>query len=227
MNMPAEISIDFITTLLGFLFTLLVLSYLLGDNPLFRVALSVFVGVAAGYAASIAWHQVLRPKLFAPFLNGTAGERILLIMPLLMALLLLTKISPRTAQLGSPAMAFLVGVGAAVAVGGAVVGTLFPQIEASINLFDLSETGSSPPERLVEGSVILLGTLTTLVYFHFGAKPGPRGPQRSRLVNLLAWIGQIFVAITFGVIFAGVYAAAMTAFIERLNFLWDFIRSFL
>jgi len=225
--MPAEISVDFIATLLGFLFTLLVLSYLLRDNPLFRVAVSVFVGVSAGYAASIAWHQVLRPKLFAPLLNGTTGERILLIMPLLMALLLLTKISPRTARLGSPAMAFLVGVGAAVAVGGAVVGTLFPQVEASINLFDLSKTGFSPPERLIEGSVILLGTLTTLVYFHFGAKPSPSGPQRSRLVNLLAWIGQIFVAITFGVIFAGVYAAALTAFIERLNFLWDFIRSFL
>lgn len=136
------------------------------------------------------------------------------------------KLSPRTARLGNPAMAFMVGAGAAVAVGGAVLGTLFPQILASINLFDL-KTGGSIPERLFEGSIILIGTLTTLAYFHFGAKATPSGPQRGRLVDALGGIGQVFIAITFGVLFAGAYAAAMTALIERLNFLWTFIASLL
>ena len=220
--MPAWISLDLITASISFLFTLMVLSYLVGDNPLFRLAIHIFIGVSAGYAAAVAWHQVLSPKLIQPLLFGGLLESILAIVPLLLGALLLMKLSPRTARLGNPAMAFMVGAGAAVAVGGAVLGTLFPQILASINLFDLKT-----PERLFEGSIILIGTLTTLTYFHFGAKATPSGPQRGRLVDALGGIGQVFIAITFGVLFAGAYAAAMTALIERLNFLWTFIASLL
>jgi energy-converting hydrogenase Eha subunit A len=43
-----------------------------------------------------------------------------------------------------------------------------------------------------------------------------------RLIELLAWFGRIFIAIALGVIFAGVYSAALTAFIERINFLITF-----
>lgn len=220
--MPAWISLDLITASVSFLFTLMVLSYLVGDNPLFRLAIHIFIGVSAGYAAAVAWHQVLSPKLIQPLLFGGLLESILAIVPLLLGALLLMKLSPRTAWLGNPAMAFMVGAGAAVAVGGAVLGTLFPQILASINLFDLKT-----PERLFEGSIILIGTLTTLTYFHFGAKATPSGPQRGRLVDALGGIGQVFIAITFGVLFAGAYAAAMTALIERSNFLWTFIASLL
>jgi hypothetical protein len=119
-------------------------------------------------------------------------------------------------------MAFLVGVGAAVAIGGAVMGTLFPQTRASMNAFDLTGAGQYWLERLSEGAVMLVGTVTTLVYFHYGAKATPSGPQRPKLVSLLGWVGQVFIAVTFGVLFAGVFVAAMTALIERLNFLITF-----
>jgi len=115
-------------------------------------------------------------------------------------------------------------VGAAVAIGGAVAGTLIPQTLTSINLFDL-EADPRPLDRLIEGVIILAGTLTTLIYFHFGARPTPGGPQRSRLVHILSSVGQIFMAITFGVLFAGAFAAALTALIERLNFVWEFLRA--
>lgn len=74
---------------------------------------------------------------------------------------------------------------------------------------------------------MLLGTITSLVYFHFGAKATPDGPKRSRLVTILGAIGQVFIAITLGVLFAGVLAASMTALIERLNFLWSFLAKLL
>ena len=72
---------------------------------------------------------------------------------------------------------------------------------------------------------MLVGTITTLVYFHFGAKATAGGPQRSKLVIWLGWIGQIFIAITLGVLFASVLAAALTALIERLNFIWNYLTS--
>jgi hypothetical protein len=223
--MLAGINLDFITAIVSFLFTLMVLSYLVSDNPLFRAAIYIFIGVSAGYAAAVTWYQVLWPKLVLPLISGSMLERVLALIPLLLGMLLLMKLSPRTARLGNPAMAFMVGAGAAVAVGGAVLGTLFPQTQASINLFDL-KTGGIISERIFEGSIILVGTLTTLVYFHFSAKATPSGPQSGRLVEILSGIGQVFIAITFGVLFAGAYAAAMTALIERLSFLWNFIAFF-
>jgi hypothetical protein len=220
--MPGGINLDFVTAIVSFIFTLLVLSYLIGDNPLFRLAIYIFIGVSAGYVAAVAWHQVLWPKLFMPLIYGNTLERALNTIPLLLGVLLLMKLSPRTAHLGNPTMALMVGAGAAVAVGGAVLGTLFPQAQASVNLFDL-KAGGILSERIFEGSIILVGTLTTLIYFHFSAKATPNGPQGNRLVDILGRIGQVFIAITFGVLFAGVLAAAMTALVERLSFLWSFI----
>jgi hypothetical protein len=219
-----NISQEFLPGLFGFLLTLMILSYVIKDNPLFRVAVYIFVGVSAGYAATVAWNQVLIPHLFIPLIRPVSfWDRILALFPLLLGALLLTKISPRTAHLGSPSMAFLVGVGAAVAVSGAVLGTIFPQTQASINMFNLNKPGTSPLETFLEGTIILLGTVATLVYFHFGAKATPIGPQRSKLVNALGWAGQIFIAITFGVLFAGAFTAAITAFIERLDSIKNFI----
>ena len=221
--MPA-ISFDFINLITGgisFLLTLMVLSYLIGDNPAFRVAVYIFIGVSAGYAAAVAWHQVLYPRLIVPLISGS----LLTIVPLVLGLLLLLKLSPRVARLGTPSMAFLVGVGAAVAVGGAVMGTLLPQTWASMNVLNLSDAGQYWLEHLGEGIVMLVGTVTTLVYFHFGAKATATGPQRGKLVSGLSWVGQGFIAITFGVLFAGVLVAAMTALIERLNFIIIFLSS--
>jgi hypothetical protein len=213
--------VDLITGGISFLLTLMVLSYLIGDNPAFRVAVYIFIGVAAGYAAAVTWRQVLYPQLIVPLATGN----LLAIIPLVLGLLLLLKISPRTSRLGTPSMAFLVGVGAAVAIGGAVMGTIFPQTWASMKVFDLTAAGQYWLERLVEAIFILVGTVATLVYFHFGAKATPGGLQRGKLVSGLSWLGRIFIAITFGVIFAGVFMAAMTALIKSLNSMIVFLSS--
>jgi hypothetical protein len=225
--MPAILSGDLVTGFIGFLLTLMILSYLIGDNPLFRVAVYIFVGVSAGYAAAVAWWQVLFPRLVLPLLTGSFFERLFALIALILGVLLLMKLTPRTSTLGNPSIAFLVGVSAAVAVGGAVMGTILPQTQASVNIYSLSGTGKNWLERFFFGTIILAGTVTTLVYFHFGAKATPDGPRRSKLVNVLGRIGQVFIAITLGVLFAGVFAASMTALIERLNFIWSFLAKLL
>jgi len=224
--MTAGLSSDLLTGSISFLLTLMILSYLLGDNPAFRLAVYLFVGVAAGYAAAITWRQVLVPRLVSPLLAGNITERLLAFLALALGILLLGKLSTRTSRLGNAPIAFLVGVGAAVAIGGAVTGTIFPQTQASINTFDLSNAGQFPLEHLFFGTVVLGGAVTSLVYFHFGAKSTPGGPQRSKLVVILSWVGEIFIAITLGVLFAGIFTAAMTALIERLNFAWTFLTGF-
>ena len=219
--MEANVSLDLITGIVAFLFTLFIFSYLIGDNPLFRLAVYIFVGISAGYVAAVAYRQVLWPDLFFPLFTGTLAQRALLVIPLILSALLLTKVSPRLNSMGMPAMALLVGVSAAVAVGGAVTGTLMPQAGATINLFDLHAAASVPQlaQMMFNGAWILAGAITTLVYFHFGARTTSDGSvHRFGFIELVAFIGSIFLAITLGVLFAGVYSAALTALIDRFHF---------
>lgn len=217
---------DVIAGIVAFFFTLAIFSYLIGDNPLFRVAVYIFVGVSAGYVAAVAWWQVLWPDLVLPLIAGTASQKAILATPLLLSGLLLMKAWPPLSRLGTPSVALLVGVSAAVAIGGAVTGTLFPQVNATINQFDLR--GTSLADVILNGTLfnglfILFGAVAGLAYFHFGARVTADGSvRRFGLIELLAFIGSIFLAITLGVLFAGVYSAALTALIERLHFFGTF-----
>ena len=215
--------IELISALVGLFLTLMVFSYLIGDNPLFRIAVYLFIGVASGYAATIVWHYVLVPKLLQPLMALNP----LTVIPFAFGVSLLAKLSPRTAWIGSFAMAVLVGVGAAAAVGGALIGTLLPQAQAAIDGFDILSAGSGleAVSRLLAGAVMLGGTVFTLASFHFSAGRAVDGvPKRNRIIEGIAWVGRIFIAITFGVLFAGVYMSALTAMIERLSFVLNFIR---
>jgi len=221
---------DHIAGVISFLFTILVLSYLIGDNPLFRIAVYIFVGVSSGYVAAVAWWQVIVPRLIYPLAYGSVSEKAITAIPLLGAVMILMKISPRLTGLARIAMAFLVGVGAAVIIAGALSGTLVPQISATINAFDMNAANArniSMVEVIFNGAFILAGTIFTLIYFHFGARPKADGSiRRLGLIEISAWIGRIFIGITLGTIFAGVYAAALTALIERISSLINFLGNF-
>jgi hypothetical protein len=215
--------IDLISALIGLTLTLMVFSYLIGDNPLFRIAVYLFIGVASGYAAVVVWYYVLVPKLFQPLTTLNP----LSFVPLVFGLSLLAKLSPRIAWIGNFSMAVLVGVGAAAAVGGALLGTLLPQAQAAIDGFDVLSAGNGleVASRLLEGLIMLGGTVFTLASFHFSASRSADGtPKRPAILEGIAWVGRIFIAITLGVLFAGVYMSALTAMIERLSFVIDFLR---
>jgi len=231
MNLADLGTADLVGVFVGFSLTLMVFFYLIGDNFLFRLAIHIFIGVSAGIAVLVAFYNVLLPQLVFPLISGEQGDYLLAVLFLIPSALLLTKISSRMARFGNPAMAFLVGVGAAAAIGGALIGTLFPQTGASINLFDLQafQTSATPIwSRLGNALIILLGTLTSLIYFHFSIRSrANRVAKRAQWLEGVGWIGQGFIAVTFGALFTGVYIAALSAFIERVTFLWDFLLSFL
>ena len=219
-------SIEIISGFVGLILTLMIFSYLIGDNPLFRMAVYLFVGVASGYAATVTVYYVLLPRL-SRFQTNDVNQLILALIPLLLGVSLLAKFSPRLSWIGSFGMAVLVGVGAAAALGGALVGTLVPQLQAAIDGFDFRAAGGGANAvlQLVEGTVMFLGTVFTLASFHFSATRSADGtPKRNAILESVAWVGRIFVAITLGVLFAGVYMAALTAMIERLSTVINFIR---
>lgn len=208
---------DLSGVLLGFTLTIFVLSYIIGDNFLFRLATHIFIGAAAGYASIITLYNVILPHLIFPFIDSSRGEMFLAICLLIPSLLLLAKISPRLSNLGNPTVAMLVGIGAAAAIGGATFGTVFPQSSASINVFETY--------NFADGAILIIGTLTTLLYFQFNTRrEGSRTTPTSQVFKVIGWFGKGFIAITFGALFAGVYIAALTALIERFTFLWSFFK---
>jgi hypothetical protein len=225
--------IEPIGVFVGFILTLLVLSYIIGDNVLFRFTVHLFIGVASGYAAMMVFYNVIWNQLFVPLISDPGANFALTIPPLLLGLWLLTKVSSRIARFGNPVMAYLVGVGAATAIGGAVIGTVFPQVQASASLFDMGTAqndGSSLVSWFFKGVIILTGTIATIGFFHFSTRSNEdhTEPQRFPFIDrIVAPIGTFFIATTFGALFVGVFSAALAALIERVYFLWNFILQFL
>jgi len=223
--------INLLTGVISFLFTLLVFSYVLGDNPLFRVAVYIFVGVSSGYIAAVVWWQVIMPRLYYPLKSAIASGSMfdlgLILVLFFAAILLLMKASPHLTGMGRIVMAFLVGVGAAVTLAGALIGTLVPQVMGTINAFDMTSVSGNITlfiEAITNGVIILTGTVLSLAYFHFGARPKADGSMRRLgLIEVLAWGGRIFIGIALGAVFAGVYSAALSALIERISSLINFI----
>lgn len=230
---------DLIASFVASVLTIMVLSYLIGDNPLFKLAMHLLIGVAAGYVGAVAVHNVLIPGLIEPILEaglpGLADRQLIVtvIVPLILVVLLFLKVAPSTARYGTVSMVLLVGVGAAVIVGGAITGTLIPLTLDSMDTLNPSAvnqlTGESGIERLLNVIIVLIGTLSTLFYFRFtvrntdvetpfaivaGARiPGP--------LTIFKGIGKGFIAITFGVMYAGAVAATLIVLAERVQFIWD------
>jgi len=102
-----------------------------------------------------------------------------------------------------------------------VMGTLLPQISGTINLFEIQLTGLEQGGYWVvvaESVLILLATLSTLIYFQFSSKNQPGNLSgRITLQKRIANLGEIFIAITFGTIFAKILIAALTAFVGSVN----------
>ncbi len=232
--MPNASALDFMGTVAAGLLTVMVLSYLVRDNPLFRIATYLFIGVASGYAGAIAWHNVIRPGLVDPLMvRGFEGMKdVTLIVPLILVVLLLFKLSPSLSRYGTLSVALLVGVGAAVVVGGAITGTLIPQSLAAMDTLNPSavapQTGETGLERVLNVVIMLVGTMSTLIYFRFTARREPTGEaRRSRLVAATAAVGKGFIAITFGAMYAGALAATILVLVERIQFLREVVAGFL
>lgn len=205
--------------------TLFVFSYLLGDNVLFRLAEHLFVGTAVGYAVVVVFHNVLAAKLFTPAVEafGQANQwpRLLpILLPLVLGLLLLTKPSKRFSWLGSISVALLLGVGAALAIGGALFGTLLPQVDATA---DIMRDGTGL--GLFSGLVVLAGTTGVLLHFHFETgRVGRLAALRDRLVQIWGGLGRWFIFIAFGAILATTFMSRLSLLVGRLQFMLDSVR---
>ncbi|MEP7357886.1 MAG: hypothetical protein ABI847_11635 [Anaerolineales bacterium] len=223
---------DLLSGLAAVVLTLALLSYLVADNPLYRIATHLFIGVTAGYVALVAWYTVIDPQLIRPLVGrvlgpGSAGNSqtlLILLAGLVGGLLLMLKTVRVAGRLGTLVVALMLGVGAAVAVGGGVTGTLIPQAQATAVSILPFETGSRFAEVMIEGLFTLVGTLATLAFFYYGGQAQPGSPvERPVVFRPVAAVGQAFIGVAFGVMYAGALAASVAVFAERSGAVWSFV----
>jgi uncharacterized membrane protein YjfL (UPF0719 family) len=107
-------------------------------------------------------------------------------------------------------MALLIGVGAAVALVGAVRGTLIP----------LALAPARPELSLPNFLFGVIGVVCSLFYFMYIANPTPSGkPRRSLPVAGMALIGEAVLTITLGTLYASAVLTSLTVLTERVGFI--------
>lgn len=206
---------DTVGLVFGFLLTILVLSYLLGDNFAYRLVLHLFTGALMGYTFAIVVHEVLFKMVL-----GRLGTQPIIVVPVLIGLaLFFFKSIRRLAYIGNFFMAFLIGVGVALALLGALLGTLVPQLGATGTIMQLDP---------LKGIVVALGTFFALFAFDFTLSQQQRGLAGTLggLVRFLGSIGRMFVTVALGVAFAGALTASLSFFIGRIQYLFEVLKGF-
>lgn len=208
--------IDVIAGWVSLVLTLMVFSYLLADNFLYRIAVHVLVGAAAGFVVFAAIQEVVIPwtnkMLIEP--EGTTSAdvemRLMGMFPYLFIALLLMKSTKRFPRIGSLGSSVLIGVGTGVA----LVGVIGITVIALIN-----DTGDSVAEEDgLNGFIMLIGTICTLAYFQYVSWRNRDGsPRRPLPLQLMALIGQGFIAVTLGALYAGAILTSLTIFSAVLN----------
>lgn len=219
--MSAE-TLDLIAGWVSLVLTLMIFSYLLSDNVLYRLALHVLVGAAAAYAAIVAVESVVIPWLHETLLVESAGRdsatlaalRVTGTIPLLLGVLLLFKSSARLAPVGDLGLAMVIGVGLAVAITGAVAGTLVPLAR---------DTGRSLGESTLNGAILITGTITTLIAFQYLAVERRGELRRPFVLRGLSAIGRAFVMLALGAIYAGVILTSLTVFSDVVRRQLEFV----
>ncbi len=196
----------------GAILTLLVFSYLLSDSPLFRFTQAVFVGVTIGYATTVALYLVLLPMLLVPLASGQWIYGV----PLLLGILLLLKLRPSWAAFGNIPVAFLFGVGSALAIGGALSGALVPQLAATL----VSLSPLQNPGALASNLILVIGTIGALLSFRFvigGERPATHALDL--IGRRWGYVGRWFILIAFGAIFASTAVSRVSILVSRIYYL--------
>lgn len=198
-------------TLAGLL-TLAIFSFLIKDNPIYKFAEHLFVGIAAGYYVALQYQTVFRPNLWEPLTGDTnwnlfAGNPIYFV-PLILGVLLFTRLLPSGQWLSRWSIGVMVGAYSGLQLIGFAQGDLVEQVRANLLPLNTDSLATN-----VNNLLLIVGVLTTLVYFFFST-------EHRGAVGVLSKIGIYFLMISFGASYGFTVMARISLLIGRLEFLF-------
>jgi len=185
---------------LGALLTLCIYSFLYKDNPLYKFAEHVYVGVSAGYFVAAEFHNVVLPNLWNPLTTDFSHKYYLLI-PGIMGLLVFFAFSRKHNWLLRFPISMVVGMGAGLSVTAFLSTDVLAQTQATLI-----------PMNSLNNFLLVLGVLATLVYFFFSA-------EHKGFIGAGAKLGVWYLMIAFGAAFGYTVMARISLLIGRMQFL--------
>ena len=188
----------------GAFLTLCIFSFLYKDNPFYKLAEHLFVGISAGYWATLEYHNVFRPNLWDPL---TREGRLLLIVPFILGLLLFSRFTKKYSWLSRWPMALIIGIYAGITIVGYGSGDLILQIQANLLPLWTDNWLTS-----VNNILLTVGVITGLIYFFFSK-------EHKGALGVGSKIGIWFLMISFGASFGYTVMSRMSLLIGRVYFL--------
>ncbi len=185
------------------LVTIGVWAYLAGERRIFRLAQHLLAGLATGYLVLLAIREVLVPRLVEPLAAGTPNV-LLWLAPLPVAAMIGAAWLPR--RVVALPVAVLVAATAAFALGGAVAGTLMPQLGAAV-----IAPGQGADALIGAGLAALITALVLLAFLH--------GAPRSRLVAGAAGAGRWLLIGGIGGWLGFLMVSRLSLLVDRVGFL--------
>lgn len=211
---------------LAALFTLCILSFLYGDNPLYKLAEAVFVGVSAGYWMVVGFWTGIVQNLFSklapdlirssllPGLPESQEQELIYLFPLLLSVLMLMRLSPVGGWVSRWALAFFIGATAGIRLLGYLQSDFLRQIQSTILPLVVVGSQGFDFSASLQNLTIVVGVLSCLTYFFFSI-------EHKGAVGGVSRLGIWFLMITFGAGFGYTVMGRIALMAQRLEFLAD------
>jgi hypothetical protein len=209
--------------------TLMILSFLYRDNPFYKFAEHLFVGVSAAYLMAIGFWNHLVPNLFGKLfpslmsgiLPGVAGKNpdYYYIIPTLFGLLLLTRLVDRWAWLSRWALAFIVGGSAGFNLPRFLDSDFITQVQSTmVPVLVFAPSGALMWGVSFSHLVLVAGVVCGLVYFFFSL-------EHKGITGRVSLVGIWALMVTFGAAFGYTVMARISLLIGRIEALERWVRT--
>ncbi|RKX18641.1 MAG: hypothetical protein DRP51_08815, partial [Candidatus Zixiibacteriota bacterium] len=166
----------FLWTSLGAFLTLATFSFLYKDNPMYKLAEHLVVGVSAGYFVIILWHNGLQPNLFSRLDDGNFyffwlnSSRPWYIIPAILGAMMWTRFSKKWSWVSRWPIAMYLGIATGLSIPLEMRNRVNMQLYSTmreVNWENFFGNGFLDPTAGYSGLLIFLGVLAALFYFFF------------------------------------------------------------
>ncbi len=212
-------------TWIAALLTLCILSFLYKDNPFYKFAEYLFVGVSAGLWIAYNFHNLLVPNLIDPLkgafvvllAEGRLDFRWLTIIAGLLGVTMLFRFFPKAAWVSRYGIAFSVGLGAGLAFIVYLQANCIYQIWGTVKLSPIVITEGAGGRHFdwqtsISNTLLIVGVVSALVYFYFSK-------EHKGVLGGTARLGIWFLMVSFGAAFGYTVMARISLLIGRMDFL--------
>ncbi|UCF70490.1 MAG: hypothetical protein JSW49_09885 [candidate division WOR-3 bacterium] len=194
---------------IGGLLTVCIFSFLYRDNPFYKFAEHLFVGVANGYFLTFTVHRVLIPNLFNPLF---VERRIFFVLPLCVGMLYVMRFIPRFSWLVRIPIAITIGYYTGAVIPATVQADIIRQVQGTILTPQNFQSWNAGPAGTIWSVILFIGVVCTLSYFYFSR-------EHKGVLGVTSRIGIIFIMIGFGAAFGYTVMARVSLLIGRFQFI--------